>query len=136
MKTLRSLAENVRAGHSLEIELGDFLDGFYRQPDAEAFREEPALLAGARAEGALVDALLAAVAEHLARGFALRIPRWVFEPPRYLEKPYFSVRGASFRATLLLESPMAFRSRNLFVTANALSRASEHASRPPVEAPA
>jgi hypothetical protein len=34
MKTLRALAENVRAGQSLEIELGDFLDGFYRQRDA------------------------------------------------------------------------------------------------------
>jgi hypothetical protein len=133
MKTLSALAETVRAGHSLEIGLGDFLDGFYRQPDAEAFREEPALLAGMHPDGALVNAFLAAVAEHLARGFALPIPDWVFAPSRYLEKPYFAVRGASFCATLLLESPMAFRSRNLFVTANALSRASEHASRLPVE---
>jgi hypothetical protein len=68
------------------------------------------------------DAFLAATAEHLAREFALRIPPWPFKPSRYLERPYFALQGAAFRATLLLESPLAFRSRNLFVTANALCR--------------
>ena len=127
MKTLSALAENVRAGQPLEIELGDFLDAWYRQPGTAAFREPPPLVAGARSDGPIVDALLAAVAEHLARRFNLTIPAWVYEPCRYLQKPFFALRGPSFRATLLLESPLEFRSRNLFVTANALSRASEHA---------
>jgi hypothetical protein len=76
----------------------------------------------------MLDAFLAAVAEHLCRRFALPIPAWVFEPDRYLARPFFALAAPSFRATLLLESPLEFRSRNLFVTANALSRASEHAT--------
>ena len=40
MKTLRELADNVRAGRPLEIELGEFLDDFYLAPDA-AKVEEP-----------------------------------------------------------------------------------------------
>ena len=129
MKTLRELAAEVRGGRRLELELGDFLDGFYLAPDAVRVQEAPAPLAGAHPQGAMVDALLAAVAENLCRRFVLPIPQWVFEPNRYLERPFFALQSAAFRATLLLESPPEFRSRNLLVTANALSRASEHASR-------
>jgi len=113
----------------MEIELGDFLDAFYRQPTADAVSEAPPPLAGAHPRGAWLDAFLAAVAEHLCRRFERPIPGWVFESGRSLERPYFALEAPSFRATLLLESPAAFRSRNLFITANALSRASEHASK-------
>lgn len=123
--TLKQVAEQVRAGRPFEIELGDFLDAFYRQPTVEAVRESPAVLAGLHPRGDIVDAFLAAAAEHLCLRFELPIPGWVFEPCRYLERPFFALDAASFRATLLLESPAEFRSRNLFVTANALSRASE-----------
>jgi hypothetical protein len=127
--TLEQLAEAVGTGRPLEIELGDFLDAFYRQPTGKSVSEPPPLLAGAHPRGAMVDALLAAVAEHLSRRFDLPIPGWVFEPSRYLERPFFALEAPSFRATLLLESPAEFRSRNLFVTANVLSRASELAAK-------
>lgn len=129
MKTLSTLAEQVRAGEPLETALGDFLDAFYRHSHVAALRDPPALLTDTHRDGMMVDAFLAAVAEHLARRFGLPIPLWVFERCRYLQKPFFALRGPSIRATLLLESPIEFRSRNLFVTANALSRASEHATR-------
>jgi len=130
MKTLRNLAEQVRAGRALELELGDFLDAFYLDPAVVRVEEAPALLARTNPQGEVTDALLAAVVEHLCRRFNFQIPGWVFESHRYLERPFFALNAPSFRATLLLESPMEFRSRNLFVTANALSRASEHATRP------
>jgi hypothetical protein len=128
VKTLANLARNLRNRRPLELELGDWLDRFYLAPTSEAFREEPMLLAGDLPNGAVADALLGAVAEHLARRYSLPIPAWTFEPQRFLRRPYFALEAAAFRATLLLESPMEFRSRNLFVTANALSRASEHSS--------
>ncbi len=128
MKTLRELEANVRGGQPLEIELGDFLDAFYLGPSAARVEEPPALLTGANPQGAMMDALLAAVAEYLCRRFSLPIPAWVYEPCRHLERPFFALPSLAFRTTLLLESPMEFRSRNLFVTANALSRASEHAA--------
>jgi len=47
MKTLRELTETVRAGRPLEIELGDFLDGFYLAPEVAKVQERPPALAGA-----------------------------------------------------------------------------------------
>jgi len=41
---------------------------------------------------------------------------------RKLHKPWFASPLAALRATLLLESPVGFRSRNLFVSENALTR--------------
>jgi hypothetical protein len=129
MTTLSGLAEQVRGGRPYEIELGDFLDSFYLRPEVGGVQDRPALLSGTRVDGAVLDAMLAAIAEHLCRRFSLPMPGWAFEPERYLQKPFFALKAPSFRATLLLESPPEFRTRNLFVTANALSRASEYATR-------
>lgn len=128
MNTLKHLADEVRAGSSLEVELGNFLDAFYLAPHEQRVAEAPELLNGAHPSGQITDALLVAVAEHLCRRFSFRIPEWVYNRSRYLDRPFFALRAIAFRATLLLESPMEFRSRNLFVTANALSRASEYSS--------
>ena len=106
----------------MAVALGNFLDEFYRTPDVARLADEPPLLGGAN--GAVVGAYLAGVAEHLAREYALDIPAWVFGPQRYLRRPKFGHESAALRATLLIESPPAFRSRNIFVTANVLERAS------------
>ena len=42
---------------------------------------------------------------------------------RKLHTPWFSSQLASLRAVLILESPAGFRSRNLFISENALTRA-------------
>ena len=72
--------------------------------------------------GRVEDAYLAAVAEELARRFGLPLPAWTMTEERWLHKPWFASPLASLRAVLLLESPPGFRSRNLFVSENALSR--------------
>ncbi len=38
-------------------------------------------------------------------------------------RPWFASKLAALRAVLILESPAAFRARNLFVSENALTRA-------------
>jgi hypothetical protein len=68
------------------------------------------------------DAYLAATAEHLAAAHHLPIPDWVVDDARKLHRPWFASQLASLRAVLLLESPPTFRSRNLFVSENALTR--------------
>ena len=72
--------------------------------------------------GRVQDAYLAATAEELARGYGLPPPAWIGEETRKLHRPWFASSLASLRAVLLQESPPGFRSRNLFVSQNALSR--------------
>jgi hypothetical protein len=121
--SLKQIAADTANGGRFSYLLGDFLDAFYRAPLAEALAPEPELLQGAVPKGEVWDAFLAATAEHLARRYHFRIPSWTNSPSRQLRHPYFPIEAPQFRATLLLESPVEFRSRNLFVTANALSRA-------------
>lgn len=104
--------------------LANFLDDFYAAPGAAALETEPPLLADARGEiGHVQDAYLAAAAEELARACHLPCPRWTGSASRMLQRPWFATPLAAVRAVLLLESPAGFRTRNLFVSANALSRA-------------
>lgn len=121
--SLQQLAALAADGGDFSYLLGDFLDEFYRRPRLEALEAEPAALAERRPDGMILDAFLAAAAHALANAQGWAGPDWAFEESRYLHRPFFPIRAAAFRATLLLESPPPFRSRNLFVTANALSRA-------------
>jgi hypothetical protein len=101
----------------------DFVDEARRVRDWQMLAEEPARLAARYAGGEVQDAYLAAVAVALARELQHSPPRWATDPSRALRKPWFAHPGAALRATLLAESPAPFRERNLFVSANALSRA-------------
>ena len=123
-KTLAEVAELAASGESFDLSLRNFLDGFFANPSATALDPEPMRLADGVPElGEIEDAYLAATAEWLAWKFNLEPPRWVFDEVRWLRRPWFASQLASMRAALLLESPAPFRSRNLFVSENALSRA-------------
>lgn len=121
--SLVEVAELAAAGVPLQHVLGDFLDQFAIERRADMVVEEPARLDGRIRDGDVVDAYLAAVAVSLARSLAAVPPRWVWRPERTLRRPWFAHPGAALRATLILESPAPFRERNLFVSANVLSRA-------------
>jgi len=122
-KTLARVAELTAGGDSFDRCLANFLDEFYYAPTESAFAETPMLLAPLFGElGQVEDAYLAAVAEELARRFGLPLPAWTMTEDRWVHKPWFASPLASLRAVLLLESPAGFRSRNLFVSENALSR--------------
>jgi hypothetical protein len=69
-----------------------------------------------------VDAAIAALAEYLARRDGWRPPSWAFEQTRYAE-PWWFVSGVrAWHAIALVESPLAFRKRGVFLTASALER--------------
>jgi len=122
-KTLAAVAELALQGESFDLCLREFLDEFYRQPAQAALNPEPGLLREALpAKGEVYDAYLAATAEALANHAGLDTPNWAYAAGRKLHHPWFALTLASLRAVLLLESPAAFRSRNLFVSENALSR--------------
>ena len=85
--------------------------------------EEPAILEEKIDDGQILDAYLAAAAVSLAREIRVDPPAWSWQEGRKLRTPWFASKGRAIRATLLAESPAPFRERNLFVSANALSRA-------------
>lgn len=125
----RSLFAVVRDADTTEdigCNLADFLDHvnwLVKQPRAAvrvaaSLRTEPP-----RTGDAVQDAYLAAVAAHLAHRLQLRAPAWTRKKCRRLEHPWFALPDAWARATLLRDSPAAFRERNLFTTEDALHRA-------------
>jgi hypothetical protein len=123
-KSLAEVAALAAQGDSFDRCLANFLDEFYAAPSAAALANTPALLAPQFGDtGRVQDAYLAATAEELARRFDLSLPAWTPGDERALHEPWFATPLAAMRAVLLLESPPAFRARNLFVSENALSRA-------------
>jgi hypothetical protein len=123
-KTLAEVAQIALNGDSFDRCLANFLDEFYAAPNARALAGTPPLLAPEFAErGRVQDAYLAATAEELARIHELPLPAWVAADARKLHRPWFASPLSALRAVLLVESPAAFRARNLFVSENALARA-------------
>ena len=123
-KTLAQVARLAGGGDSFDRCVANFLDEFKVAPSAGALSAEPELLVPTLGErGRVRDAYLAAVAEHLACQHGFSVPAWAVADERKLHRPWFASKLAALRAVLLLESPAAFRSRNLFVSENALTRA-------------
>lgn len=106
--------------------LGDLLDDFRlrcqsSEEKTALVRDPPLWLGtGARAD---YNAYLAAVAESLCCEAGLPAPAWTEDPQCFLHRPWFAGGMESLKAVLLAESPVSFRRRNLFVSANALARA-------------
>jgi hypothetical protein len=122
-KTLAEVAQLALDGESFDRCLANFLDELFVTPCAAAIAEAPPLLAGRFGEiGRVQDSYLAATAEELACAYEFVIPKWTADDARSLHRPWFASPLAALRAVLLLESPPAFRARNLFVSANALTR--------------
>ena len=105
------------------LHLADFVDEFRRSGRRSMLAEEPSRLVSEYEGGDVSDAYLAAVAVSLAREIQEPPPAWAWAESRKLRRPWFAWPGPSLRATLLAESPAPFRERNLFVSANALTRA-------------
>jgi hypothetical protein len=120
-RTLREAAAWGAAVGRRDAMLREFLDEFYQAAPghrAAMLAQEPAPIA----DDDRANAYYAAVAEHLALAHGLEVPSWALEPGRFLRKPYFPAGLESLKATLLVESPPAFRRRMIFVDADPLYR--------------
>ena len=122
-KTLAEVAATCREAESLSFSIPEFLDEFYAEPLAERLAEEPRSLTALLRDEGLADAYLAGIADHLSRQYKLRPPAWVSGPGRILANPWFAMKSHGGRMCMLIESPPAFRERNIFISANALNRA-------------
>jgi hypothetical protein len=122
-KTLAEVAAISGDSETFGFAVPDFLDEFYAEPLEERLADEPRSLTAVLHDDGLADATLAAIADHLSRQYKLRSPAWAFGPGRALANPWFGMKSHGGRMCLLIESPPAFRERNIFVSANALNRA-------------
>ncbi len=105
--------------------LAEFLDEFYMAKTtdrAKMIGEQPPLV------DKIADAYLAATAEHLAIHYDLKEPAWCCEKTRFLHRAHFGSDLQSLKAILLVESPIAFRRRMIFVDKSPLERASKYSS--------
>jgi len=92
-------------------------------------REPPDRRAALVAQGPLpcgdsrYDALLAAIVEHLCERDGLPAPSWALDPSRFLETWWFVSGMQRLHATALVQSPISFARRGVFVCDGALSYA-------------
>ncbi len=68
------------------------------------------------------SAYLAGVVEELCRRDNIRIPKWVNEDKYFLSRPMFGGGLENIKSFLIVESPVGFRRRNIFVSKNAIVR--------------
>lgn len=122
-RTLKESMRTVREPEDFGYALRNFLDRFRRAPDINLLEDEPDVLASLLADDGLADAYLASAAALLCQEQGFSCPEWVDRPERVFKRPWFAAKTPNLKAILLQESPAAFRVRNLFVSANALSRA-------------
>ena len=124
MRTIRGISRGLNNGGKLALLMGDFLDEFYRQEGKERavmLAEEPAPTHPESWHGPY----LAATAHKLANDSGLEPPPWAFGPAFSLpgDRPYIAERATGdLRSYYLLASPGEFKSRNIFISPNCLSR--------------
>jgi hypothetical protein len=119
--TLADIARRVRAGEDFRRAVREFLDEFALRADddsrATALAETPDPVGDPRH-----DALLGALAEHLAAVHDLERPSWSIEPSRFLDRFWFVSEVRGFRAVALAQAPAAFRRRGIFIPERSLHR--------------
>jgi hypothetical protein len=122
-ETLRQSMANVAVQSDFSYAIKNFLDRFKTNPDPSLLSDEPALLSPSLGDGGYADAFVASTAAYLCQVHNFEAPAWVNAKCRIMPIPWFAAKSPNMKAVLLQESPAAFRVRNLFVSANALSRA-------------
>ena len=122
-RTLSESMAGVLEPDDFDYAIANFLDRFNREPGLDLLADEPPVLRERLNDEGLADASVAAVAAHLCQQHGFPFPQWVGTEQRIKKRPWFAAKTPNLKAILLQESPAAFRVRNLFVSANALSRA-------------
>jgi hypothetical protein len=114
---------NITESSELGYAIADFVDRFRSTPTTELLSAEPICLEPILKDAGLADAYLASTAAWLAHHYGVRVPDWAKGNARVLAKPWFASDHPKQKALFIQESPVEFRVRNIFVSANALHRA-------------
>jgi hypothetical protein len=98
-----------------KIHFYDFVDDFRFHKNLEAVSEPFSF------DNNKFDALLASTVEALCKELNLETPNWTKEVSP-CEKPFFVAGFENLKATAIVESPLVFRIRKIFVTDSFLQR--------------
>lgn len=102
--------------------LANFIDEFNRS-DLERKKEMIKSFPFSEINDIKYSAYVAAMVEELCFRNKIEIPDWVWDKKYRLKEPFFVGGLESLKAFLIAESPLSFRRRNIFVSANVLQRA-------------
>lgn len=112
--SLRIQQDGIR---SWPLHVFNFVDAFRANPEESRIQSPPIQELDPK-----LRALLASTVETLCADLHVRIPEWCFGVP-ILSDPWFVSEIESLKPMALLESPVRFRKRNIFVLQNFLNRA-------------
>lgn len=126
MDSLKNVVEKANGDYEgvFWIHFGDFLDWFYsskrtKEDRFNSVKDEPNFIKYEDWQ----KAFIAASVNKICDDYRVSNPKWVFKKEYFLKEPYFSLNTKSeLRIYLLLESPVQFRMRDLYVFNNVLSR--------------
>jgi len=121
--TIRTVSEKIVRGLSSKILIPNFIDDFTRLHDHEqklALVSEPPVAL----KSVYLEAYLAAMTEYLCHRDGLTVPGWTQNKRYFLKEAHYALgkKGSPISFVLLAESPVPFRRRNIFVSANAMTR--------------
>ena len=109
-------ADMIRHGDRWYIPLMDFVDDFRRSPDHADLFDAPLTLDHPR-----YDALLASTIDSLAAEQQIESPDWCWDVPA-CPQPWFVSGIEDLKAMALVQSPVYYRRRMIFVLENFPSR--------------
>ena len=116
MMTLEELAKDIQKDpENWEIPFMNFVDDFRR------YKAPRSIALPANSINEKLDALIASMVEYLCHEQELEVPPWVLQVPA-CQKPWFVSGIENLKAITLVESPLEFRIRKIFVLDNFLSR--------------
>lgn len=116
MITLKQTKEKIAADRKWwRIHLFDFVDDFRTNQNLAAVQEKFEF------SDERMDAVLASTVESLCDELKMTAPEWLREIPA-CQKPYFVSGIENLKATAIVESPLRFRIRKVFVLENFLER--------------
>ena len=116
MSTVKQVKRDMLAeGEWWLIPFMDFVDEFREDKDLSIL-QKPFEIGHER-----FDALLASTIEYLCDEMGLQPPRWVEDVPG-CEGPWFVSELENLKAIAIVESPLRFRMRKIFVLENFLNR--------------
>lgn len=117
--SIREVSMLIRSWQDFRVHFYDWLDDFYGFPEERErmVRDEIVPVWDCR-----LEAFMAAAVHHLCLRHGTPVPPWMNDERYVLLYPWFYPGEVSVRAIEFVESPGAFRARNIFTFAEVLDR--------------